>query len=823
MSVENIPVDANLTDSGSTDTEKDCQTGYPDTVIPKVSSVEFDNPRGWIPVAAAACSLFVYLGVIYSWGIMQVRLVETTSSSLTTLTFVGSLGTSFMISLSILSGIAVRKLGYQKTALTGAVLMGLGEFLASWTTKHIAALFVFHGVVFGIGGGLSIFVSTTFVSSSHYLTDQACSTAPLRWFQKHRGLAMGVVFGGGSLGAAVMSIATHLLVRDVDVAWTFRILGFMLWGVCVPASYFIQQPQGSANANLELQWYRFKDSRFLLVVAGTAVSCFPLFIPPYFIPIFSRSMGYSDQIAIVILAAWNLASTVGRVLGGYTADVLLGPLNSLIVCLLFIGLSSLVVWPLASSVGIFSVFLVFNGIGCGAFFSLVPPMIGATMGPENTLGILPIVWTTWFCGFFFSTRGPAVRNAGTVDPESDPVPTEETGLLPNEAIKSSQHDVAKIIAVNAAMLLAGMNDAATGALIPYIQSGYDVGLLSVAILYLVNFSGWLLAAFTNVHVASRFGMGGALVIGGSLQFIAYALNFWKPPFIIFNISFFFSGLGVACLDAQANTYVAHMRNSHRWLGVLHAIYGLGALISPIAATTLGTKTPYWHYFYLMMVVITMINIAILSFSFREGLFKRLEDVSDGEASDQLRRALSQKCVWMMSIFFFLYVGAEVTSGGWVIEFLIAVRNSPPDVAGYVASAYWGGLMLGRILLADITHKLGDRRMVFLYILIGLGLQLIFWFVRNVAVDAIAVSLLGFVIAPLFPVGLSVVTHLLPRDLHVAAIGFTATVGQAGSAAFPFLTGAVASKAGVIVLQPIMVGLLLGMFVIWGLVPGVKKN
>lgn len=115
-------------------------------------------------------------------------------------------------------------------------------------------------------------------------------------------------------------------------------------------------------------------------------------------------MGYSNQTAIVILAAWNLASTVGRVLGGYTADVLLGPLNSLVVCLLFIGLSSLVVWPLASTVGILSVFLIFNGIGCGAYFSLVPPMLGATMGAENTLGILPIVWTTWFCGFFFVSQ-----------------------------------------------------------------------------------------------------------------------------------------------------------------------------------------------------------------------------------------------------------------------------------------------------------------------------------------------------------------------------------------------------------------------------------
>ena len=120
---------------------------------------EHDTWRGWIPVAAAACSLFFYLGVIYSWGIMQIRLVETTSSSLTTLMFVGSLATSFMISLSILASMAVRRFGYQATALAGACLMGLGEFLASWATAHVGALFVLHGLIFGVGGGLSIFVS----------------------------------------------------------------------------------------------------------------------------------------------------------------------------------------------------------------------------------------------------------------------------------------------------------------------------------------------------------------------------------------------------------------------------------------------------------------------------------------------------------------------------------------------------------------------------------------------------------------------------------------------------------------------------------------
>ena len=122
-------------------------------------------------------------------------------------------------------------------------------------------------------------------------------------------------------------------------------------------------------------------------------------------------------------------------------------------------------------------------------------------------------------------------------------------------------------------------------------------------------------------------------------------------------------------------------------------------------------------------------------------------------------------------------------------------------------------MVGRVVLADIVHKLGERRMLFVLILFGLTMQLVYWFVPNVTADAVVISLLGFFIAPFFPVGISVLSKLLPRELHVASIGekilvlrvlglltnilgFTSTIGQAGSAAFPFLTGAIASKVGV---------------------------
>jgi MFS family permease len=133
---------------------------------------------------------------------------------------------------------------------------------------------------------------------------------------------------------------------------------------------------------------------------GSGLGCFPLFIPSYFIPIYARAVA-SQRVAVIILAMWNVASTVGRVLAGFLADTILGPLNSLILSLLLAGVSALAIWPFANSVAVLSVFILLNGLGCGAFFSLIPAAVGSMFGAKNTMGVLPILWAGWFFGYFF--------------------------------------------------------------------------------------------------------------------------------------------------------------------------------------------------------------------------------------------------------------------------------------------------------------------------------------------------------------------------------------------------------------------------------------
>ena len=94
--------------------------------------------------------------------------------------------------------------------------------------------------------------------------------------------------------------------------------------------------------------------------------------------------------------------------------------------------------------------------------------------------------------------------------------------------------------------------------------------------------------------------------------------------------------------------------------------------------------------------------------------------------------------------------------------------------GYASTGFWGGLTLGRAVLSGIVNKLGERRMVFVLTVSALVMQLLFWFVPNIIADAIFMSVLGFCIAQFFPVAISVMTKLLPREQHVAAIGIPLT-------------------------------------------------
>jgi hypothetical protein len=118
----------------------------------------WDTKEGWPVVAAGSAIFFVFLGLIYSYGIVQLHLAESHLASVSTLSFIGSVGAAISPLTGTIVARVIRAVGYRYTASLGGILLGLGEFTAGWATKSVPAMFVTQGFLFGVGSALLFLV-----------------------------------------------------------------------------------------------------------------------------------------------------------------------------------------------------------------------------------------------------------------------------------------------------------------------------------------------------------------------------------------------------------------------------------------------------------------------------------------------------------------------------------------------------------------------------------------------------------------------------------------------------------------------------------------
>lgn len=106
-----------------------------------------------------------------------------------------------------------------------------------------------------------------------------------------------------------------------------------------------------------------------------------------------------------------------------------------------------------------------------------------------------------------------------------------------------------------------------------------------------------------------------LVLGVCLQVVGFAIQSSAPPFPAFVLGFPINGFGMSLQDAQANGYVAALRSETK-MGVLHAVYGLGALAAPLVATQFAQMEKHWSLHYVTSVFVALVTLVVLAAMFK---------------------------------------------------------------------------------------------------------------------------------------------------------------------------------------------------------------
>lgn len=156
----------------------------------------------------------------------------------------------------------------------------------------------------------------------------------------------------------------------------------------------------------------------------------------------------------------------------------------------------------------------------------------------------------------------------------------------------------------------------------------------------------------------------------------------------------------------------------------------------------------------------------------------------------------RRATWISAAYFLTYVGIETAISGWVVSFMMRSRHAQGDLAALSSTGFWGGMAVGRLTLGYVTDRIGVRRAATIYLSCAIVLLLSFALIDSPAVSIITIACAGFVMGPMFPSGVVVLSELLPKELHVAAVSFIASVGQIGGAALPFGIGAAVEGLGI---------------------------
>ncbi|RSM04356.1 hypothetical protein CDV31_010058 [Fusarium ambrosium] len=429
---------------------------------------------------------------------------------------------------------------------------------------------------------------------------------------------------------------------------------------------------------------------------------------------------------------------------------------------------------------------------------------------------------------------PVVSETYQLDrrPINPPTKSDEPPGHQSDSAESNANQVPylKLISAGFSFFVAGVNDGSTGALVPFIIRDYGINTAIVSSVYATNpthkyganFMGWFLTALTNTHLSQKLDLGAMLMLGAVLQVIAHALRFWRPPFELYAVTFWLVSLGQAYQDTHGNTFVTTMKGAaHRWLAFIHSMYMAGCFCGPFVATAVSSagETSRWYLFYCLPLALGVINVILVFYAFRETVGFKPKQSShmattsvdaeaatdpdthtpsgtseDTSASSLIRETLKTRSVWLLSIFFFFSIGATLTASSWVVEYLVEIRDGDLSKMGYVSVGFNGGSLLGRIFLAEPTHRFGVRKMIFIYSVLSIGLH-----------------------------GVSVGSKLFAPRIYSTGLAFVFVFAQLGACFFPIVTGAIASQIDVSVMQPILCALLVATSISWLFVPNPKES
>jgi MFS family permease len=194
-----------------------------------------DSRRGWLVVSVAFLGLFLSMGVlvVYTFGVLAKAMAEDLGLSITELSAVFMVFSLAVVVAGPFWGALTDRYGGRSIVIISSVFLAI--LFCTLTVLPGNVAFVY-----------AAFIAIGLLASGTLPVSYA--SIVVGWFDKRRGLALGVTMMGVGAGAAAMPPFSALLLTQFGWRHTFLVFGLLIMLVCVPIMIAFLKPNPHAVA-----------------------------------------------------------------------------------------------------------------------------------------------------------------------------------------------------------------------------------------------------------------------------------------------------------------------------------------------------------------------------------------------------------------------------------------------------------------------------------------------------------------------------------------------------------------------------------------------
>jgi FHS family L-fucose permease-like MFS transporter len=347
-------------------------------------------------------------------------------------------------------------------------------------------------------------------------------------------------------------------------------------------------------------------------------------------------------------------------------------------------------------------------------------------------------------------------------------------------------------------------------LIPHLKGIFDLSYSQAMLVQFCFFSAYFLVSLPAGKIVKALGFQKGIVIG--LVIAAIGCLFFYPAasiqsYPLFLMALFILASGITLLQVSANPYVSTLgkaETASSRLTMTQAFNALGTTIAPFFGAFLildhvtesmskAQQAESVQLPYLFLAAMLLILAAIFAYLKLPQLEQNAE-VTENTSETDIGSAWGYKHLVLGAVGIFVYVGAEVSIGSFLVSFL-----NDPNIAGleeseaakYIAY-YWGGAMVGRFIGAAVMQKIAAGKALAFNAFAASILILIAIFTTG-QLAMVSILLVGLFNSIMFPTIFSLAITGLGK--HTSQASGILCLAIVGGAILPLVQGLLADAIG----------------------------